>query len=98
MFKRSKPNTEAAPEKDAGAPPPPSSLSYRDAGVDIDAATESLSRIKETVARTFDDRVLRGIGDLVARKSQGPTTYGANGVEANGPAAGPAPLALNQAV
>ena len=41
-------------------------LSYRDAGVDIDAANEALSSIKEMVQRTFDDNVLRDIGTFGA--------------------------------
>jgi phosphoribosylformylglycinamidine cyclo-ligase len=41
-------------------------LSYRDAGVDIDAATEAFSQIKTFVNRTFDDRVLRDIGTFGA--------------------------------
>ena len=41
-------------------------LSYRDAGVDIDAADEALGRIKESVKRTFDDNVLRNIGSFGA--------------------------------
>lgn len=59
-------------------------------------ARENLPTIER--ARDTTSRVLRGIGDLVARKSRGPTTYGANGVETVNSAAGPAPLALNQAV
>lgn len=41
-------------------------LSYKDAGVDIDAASEALGRIKESVSRTFDDNVLRNIGSFGA--------------------------------
>jgi len=37
-------------------------LSYKDAGVDIDAASAALGQIKEFVNRTFDDNVLRDIG------------------------------------
>jgi phosphoribosylformylglycinamidine cyclo-ligase len=42
------------------------SLTYRDAGVDIDAAEESLRRVKDVVRRTFDDNVLRDIGSFGA--------------------------------
>ena len=41
-------------------------LSYRDAGVDIDAADEALRAIKDTVKRTFDERVLEDIGSFGA--------------------------------
>ena len=41
-------------------------LTYRDAGVDIDAADESLRRVKESVRRTFDENVLRDIGSFGA--------------------------------
>ena len=41
-------------------------LSYRDAGVDIDAANEALGSIKELVRRTFSDNVLCGIGSFGA--------------------------------
>ena len=41
-------------------------LSYRDAGVDIDAASEALKQIKTFVNRTFDDNVLRDIGSFGA--------------------------------
>jgi len=37
-------------------------LSYRDAGVDIDAANEALRGMKTFVKRTFDDNVLQDIG------------------------------------
>ena len=37
-------------------------ISYSDAGVNIDAADEALSRVKETMARTFDENVLKDIG------------------------------------
>jgi phosphoribosylformylglycinamidine cyclo-ligase len=42
------------------------SLSYRDAGVDIDAATEALRTIKGLVRRTYDDNVLCDIGTFGA--------------------------------
>lgn len=42
------------------------SLSYRDAGVNIDAADESLGRAKEAIKRTFDQNVLRDIGSFGA--------------------------------
>ncbi|PCJ51205.1 MAG: phosphoribosylformylglycinamidine cyclo-ligase [Candidatus Hydrogenedentota bacterium] len=41
-------------------------LSYRDAGVNIDAADEGLARIKESVKRTFDQNVLQDIGSFGA--------------------------------
>ncbi len=41
-------------------------LTYRDAGVNIDAADESLRRVKEVIRRTFDDKVLRDIGSFGA--------------------------------
>src|SRR5689334_15555702 len=41
-------------------------LTYRDAGVDIDAAETGLSRAKESIRRTFDDNVLRDIGTFGA--------------------------------
>lgn len=43
-----------------------SGLSYRDAGVDIDAANTALGTIKELVQRTFNDNVLRDIGTFGA--------------------------------
>lgn len=42
------------------------SLTYRDAGVNIDAADESLKRVKESVRRTFDENVLEDIGSFGA--------------------------------
>ena len=41
-------------------------LSYRDAGVNIDAADEGLRIVKDMVKKTFDDRVLRDIGTFGA--------------------------------
>ncbi|MDQ1255530.1 MAG: phosphoribosylformylglycinamidine cyclo-ligase [Candidatus Hydrogenedentes bacterium] len=41
-------------------------LSYRDAGVNIDAADEAMRAIKDVVKKTFDDRVLRDIGSFGA--------------------------------
>jgi len=41
-------------------------LTYRDAGVNIDAADEALSRVKESVKRTFDENVLEDIGSFGA--------------------------------
>jgi phosphoribosylformylglycinamidine cyclo-ligase len=37
-------------------------MRYRDAGVDINAASRAKSQIKELVSRTFNPRVLRGFG------------------------------------
>ena len=39
-----------------------SSLSYRDAGVDIDAAEEALDRAKGAIRSTFGPRVLADVG------------------------------------
>jgi phosphoribosylformylglycinamidine cyclo-ligase len=47
-------------------PPPPSSLSYRDAGVDIDAGDALVERIKPFAARTMRPEVLAGIGGFGA--------------------------------
>jgi phosphoribosylformylglycinamidine cyclo-ligase len=44
-------------------------LSYRDAGVNIDAADEALRKIKDMVRRTFDDNVLCDIGSFGAMYS-----------------------------
>lgn len=41
-------------------------LTYRDAGVNIDAADESLERVKESIKRTFDENVLQDIGSFGA--------------------------------
>ncbi len=41
---------------------PPSSLSYRDAGVDIDAGNELVERIKPAIRRTHRPGVIGGIG------------------------------------
>ena len=46
--------------------PPESSLSYRDAGVDIDAGDRLVERIKPFAARTRRDGVLAGIGGFGA--------------------------------
>ena len=42
------------------------SLSYRDAGVDIDAANVALAGIKELVKKTYNDQVLCDIGTFGA--------------------------------
>ncbi len=47
------------------------SLSYRDAGVNIDAADESLGRAKEAIKRTFDPNVLQDIGSFGAMYNMG---------------------------
>ncbi len=44
-------------------------LSYRDAGVNIDAADEAVRQIKDLVNKTFDDRVLCDIGTFGAMYS-----------------------------
>lgn len=44
-------------------------LSYRDAGVDIDAADEAVRQIRDLVNKTFDDRVLCDIGTFGAMYS-----------------------------
>jgi phosphoribosylformylglycinamidine cyclo-ligase len=41
-------------------------LSYKDAGVNIDAANEAVGQIKEFVRRTFNDNVLQDIGSFGA--------------------------------
>ena len=41
-------------------------MTYRDAGVNIDAADESLRRVKESIRRTFDENVLQDIGNFGA--------------------------------
>jgi phosphoribosylformylglycinamidine cyclo-ligase len=41
---------------------PPGGMTYLDAGVDIDAQDEALSRIRDLVRETFDSRVLTDIG------------------------------------
>lgn len=41
-------------------------LSYKDAGVNIDAADEALARSKKYIRRTFDDNVLEDIGSFGA--------------------------------
>lgn len=41
-------------------------LSYKDAGVDIDAANEALARAKESIKRTFNDNVLQDLGSFGA--------------------------------
>jgi phosphoribosylformylglycinamidine cyclo-ligase len=50
----------------SSAPPQPPSLSYRDAGVDIDAGDRLVDRIKPLAARTRRDGVLAGIGGFGA--------------------------------
>ncbi|MCH2112249.1 MAG: phosphoribosylformylglycinamidine cyclo-ligase [Planctomycetes bacterium] len=42
----------------------PSSLSYRDAGVDIDAAEDALDLAKPAIRSTFGDRVLADVGSF----------------------------------
>jgi len=44
----------------------PSGLTYRDAGVDIDAGNEVVERIKPLVARTFRKEVMGGLGGFGA--------------------------------
>ena len=45
---------------------PSQSLSYRDAGVDIDAGAELVEQIKPHVARTMRPEVLGGLGGFGA--------------------------------
>src|SRR5690606_23666046 len=45
---------------------PPSSLTYRDAGVDIDAGDALVERIKPLAKRTLRDGVMAGIGGFGA--------------------------------
>src|ERR1043165_9599597 len=42
----------------------PNSISYSDAGVDIDAATRATDKIKELARRTFNERTLSDIGSF----------------------------------
>ena len=37
-------------------------MRYRDAGIDIDAATRAKSRIKQLARQTFSPRVLKDVG------------------------------------
>jgi len=50
----------------SGDTPPRRPLSYRDAGVDIDAGNELVNRIKPAVARTMRPEVLTGLGGFGA--------------------------------
>jgi phosphoribosylformylglycinamidine cyclo-ligase len=45
---------------------PKQPLSYKDAGVDIDAANLALSQVKDVIKRTFTDNVLQDIGSFGA--------------------------------
>ena len=56
-------STPPNPSAAAGAPPP---LSYKDAGVDIDAGDALVERIKPLARRTLRDGVLAGIGGFGA--------------------------------
>lgn len=44
----------------------PTSISYRDAGVDIDAGNQLVSRIKDVARATHDAKVLNGLGGFAA--------------------------------
>jgi phosphoribosylformylglycinamidine cyclo-ligase len=57
-------STPPNPSASEGAPPPP--LSYKDAGVDIDAGDALVERIKPLARRTLRDGVLAGIGGFGA--------------------------------
>ncbi|MBP6693106.1 MAG: phosphoribosylformylglycinamidine cyclo-ligase, partial [Xanthomonadales bacterium] len=48
------------------SPPAEPGLSYRDAGVDIDAGEAVVDRIKPLVARTFRPGVMAGLGGFGA--------------------------------
>jgi phosphoribosylformylglycinamidine cyclo-ligase len=67
-------------------PPPPAGLSYRDAGVDIDAGNEVVERIKPLVRRTMRPEVLGGVGlfgglfDLSGRYREPVLVSGTDGV------------------
>ncbi len=50
----------------AGSPAPAEGLTYRDAGVDIDAGGDLVERIKPAVARTMRPEVLTGLGGFGA--------------------------------
>jgi phosphoribosylformylglycinamidine cyclo-ligase len=62
------PQDPSSPETPPAAPAAPvgESLSYRDAGVDIDAGNELVERIKPAVARTLRPEVLTGLGGFGA--------------------------------
>src|SRR5690606_4711342 len=47
-------------------PPAPTGLTYRDAGVDIDAGNEVVERIKPLVKRSFRPEVMGGLGGFGA--------------------------------
>ena len=54
------------PVTESEKPQPPASLSYRDAGVDIDAGNSLVERIKPLVKATFRPGVLGGLGGFGA--------------------------------
>ena len=69
--RRSRPRSRAAPVSRARMTPPadpaaPHGLSYRDAGVDIDAGDALVERIKPFAKRTMRPEVLAGIGGFGA--------------------------------
>ena len=53
-------------ERGLPMPKEKSGLSYRDAGVDIDAANKAVANIKDLVKRTFNESVLQDIGNFGA--------------------------------
>jgi phosphoribosylformylglycinamidine cyclo-ligase len=57
--------------------PADDTATYRDAGVDIDAADRIVSAITPLAARTHDDRVLRGLGHFGGFYRVGPADAGA---------------------
>ena len=67
-------------------PPGPTGLTYRDAGVDIDAGNEVVERIKPLVARTLRPEVMGGLGgfgalfDLSGRYREPVLVSGTDGV------------------
>ena len=54
------------------------SVTYREAGVDIDAADRATAKIKRLAMQTFNDRVLSGIGSFGA-------AYGLGGLKLKNP-------------
>src|SRR5690606_22524547 len=56
----------AAAGTDVSQTPTPTPLTYRDAGVDIDAGNEVVERIKPLVRRSFRPEVMGGLGGFGA--------------------------------
>src|SRR5690606_6695457 len=62
----SRPFPAAAAGPDVSQTPTPTPLTYRDAGVDIDAGNEVVERIKPLVRRSFRPEVMGGLGGFGA--------------------------------